>query len=116
MSAPAVALLQALALLHAGGGDGGDGAKSGPFNPPIFINNFNRVVLLRRQLRFFRGRGYDNLHVLDNNSTYPPLLRYYRDASAELRRMGVLVVDAPPGQIGTALVNRYLDVARRERI
>ena len=35
---------------------------------------------------------------------------------ARLRRMGVLVVDAPPGRIGPALVNRYLDIARRERI
>ncbi|MFT5684059.1 MAG: hypothetical protein ACI8RZ_005000 [Myxococcota bacterium] len=35
---------------------------------------------------------------------------------ARLRRMGVLVVDAPPGRVGPALVNRYLDIARRERI
>jgi uncharacterized protein (DUF58 family) len=35
---------------------------------------------------------------------------------ARLRRLGVLVVDAPPGQVGPALVNRYLDIARRERI
>ena len=35
---------------------------------------------------------------------------------ARLRRMGVLVVDALPGRVGPALVNRYLDIARRERI
>ncbi len=35
---------------------------------------------------------------------------------AKLRRLGVLVVDAPPGRVGPALVNRYLDIARRERI
>ena len=35
---------------------------------------------------------------------------------ARLRRMGVLVVDSLPDRIGPALVNRYLDIARRERI
>jgi uncharacterized protein (DUF58 family) len=35
---------------------------------------------------------------------------------ARLRRMGIACVDAPPGQVSARLVNRYLDIKRRERI
>jgi uncharacterized protein (DUF58 family) len=35
---------------------------------------------------------------------------------ARLRRMGITCVDAPPGQVSTHLVNRYLDIKRRERV
>jgi uncharacterized protein (DUF58 family) len=35
---------------------------------------------------------------------------------ARLRRVGVLCVDAPPGAVSTRLVNRYLDVKRRELV
>jgi uncharacterized protein (DUF58 family) len=35
---------------------------------------------------------------------------------AELRRMGVLCVDAPPSALSSRLVNRYLDVKRRELV
>lgn len=34
-------------------------------------------------------------------------------ALADLRRRGVLVVDAPADKLSSALVNRYLDVKRR---
>jgi hypothetical protein len=30
--------------------------------------------------------------------------------------MGIACVDAPPGQVSARLVNRYLDIKRRERI
>ena len=78
-------------LLRLGYGfDSGDGDKL-QFNPPIFINNFNRLIYLRRLLQFFTSRGYRKLHILDNNSTYPPLLRFYRDEDGSLRRAGVHV-------------------------
>ena len=35
---------------------------------------------------------------------------------ARLRRMGVLCVDAAPAALSTRLVNRYLDVKRRELV
>eukprot|EP00937_MAST-01D_sp_MAST-1D-sp2_P007618 g7618.t1 len=60
---------------------------AGMFSPPIVINNFNRLSSLRQQVQFFQRRGYSNLHVLDNNSTYPPLLHLYQRAA---RGQGVL--------------------------
>ena len=35
---------------------------------------------------------------------------------SRLERRGVICVDAPPEHVGPALVNQYLDIARRERI
>jgi SAM-dependent methyltransferase len=46
---------------------------------PIFIQNFNQLSYLRKQVAWLKRAGYRNLIVIDNNSTYPPLLRYYAD-------------------------------------
>jgi uncharacterized protein (DUF58 family) len=42
------------------------------------------------------------------------LLKERETVIARLKRMGVQVVDAPVEALGTALVNRYLDLKRRE--
>ncbi len=44
------------------------------------------------------------------------LVRERERVLARLRRMGVLCLDAAPGQLSASLVNRYLDVKRRELI
>jgi hypothetical protein len=44
---------------------------------PIFIVNYNQLACLRKLLDWLVGAGYRRIHVLDNRSTYPPLLRYY---------------------------------------
>jgi uncharacterized protein (DUF58 family) len=44
------------------------------------------------------------------------LVRERERVLARLRRMGVLCIDAAPGQLSSRLVNRYLDVKRRELI
>lgn len=49
-----------------------------PFGVPIVINNFNRLEYLSRCVDSLRTRGYDNLYIIDNNSTYEPLLDYYK--------------------------------------
>jgi len=53
--------------------------KKNPELTPIIINNFNRLSYLSRMIDSLRARGYENLYVIDNNSTYEPLLDYYRD-------------------------------------
>lgn len=54
-----------------------------PYRPykevPIVINNFNRVTTLKRLIHSLECRGYYNIYILDNNSTYPPLLAYYHE-------------------------------------
>ena len=47
-------------------------------NIPIIINNFNRYTMLKDLVECFEKRGYKNIYIIDNNSTYPPLLDYYK--------------------------------------
>lgn len=44
---------------------------------PIIINNFNQLDYLKRLIDALESRGYTNIHIIDNASTYPPLLEYY---------------------------------------
>lgn len=45
---------------------------------PIIINNFNRLEYLQKLLDGLEQRGYQNIHILDNQSTYTPLLDFYK--------------------------------------
>ncbi len=45
---------------------------------PIIINNYNRLTFLRDLIGCLERRGYRNLYIIDNHSTYPPLLEYYK--------------------------------------
>ena len=47
------------------------------FDIPVVINNFNRLTLTKRLADDLHNRGYTNVHILDNNSTYPKLLEWY---------------------------------------
>lgn len=51
---------------------------------PIVINNFNRLTTLQRLVRSLEERGLTNIHILDNDSTYPPLLEYYKTCPYEV--------------------------------
>lgn len=48
-----------------------------PHDIPIVINSFNRLTTLRRLTASLEERGLTNIHILDNRSTYPPLLEWY---------------------------------------
>lgn len=45
---------------------------------PIFINNYNRITTTTNLINALTKRGYTNIHIMDNQSTYPPLLEYYK--------------------------------------
>lgn len=44
---------------------------------PIIINNYNRLEMLTKLIHSLENKGYHNLYIIDNQSTYPPLLEYY---------------------------------------
>ena len=56
---------------------------------PIFINARDRLGVMKKLIDWLLNAGYRNLIILDNNSTYPPLLEYYsaleRDSRASLK-------------------------------
>ena len=45
---------------------------------PIIINNKNRFTYLKKLINNLESKGYNNIYIIDNNSTYLPLLEYYR--------------------------------------
>lgn len=46
---------------------------------PIIINNRNRLTYLRKLIISLEIRGYYNIIILDNDSTFEPLLKYYNN-------------------------------------
>lgn len=46
---------------------------------PVIINNFNRYTMLVKLIEALEKRNYTNIYIIDNNSTYPPLLEYYKE-------------------------------------
>lgn len=55
---------------------------------PIVINNYNRLEYLKLLIESLEVRGYTNIHILDNKSTYPPLLEYYKTCKYHVILLG----------------------------
>lgn len=47
-------------------------------NIPIIINSFNQLTYLSQLIDRLEHMGYHNIHVINNGSSYPPLLEYYK--------------------------------------
>ena len=45
---------------------------------PIFILSFNRLSYLKKIIRYLEKCGYTNIYIIDNMSTFPPLIEYYK--------------------------------------
>ncbi|TVT38263.1 glycosyltransferase [Hymenobacter setariae] len=54
---------------------------------PIIINNKNHVTYLKRLINSLEKRGYHNIHIIDNASTYPPLLDFYEHSKYNVFRL-----------------------------
>lgn len=50
-----------------------------PKTIPIIIINFNQLFYLKQLVQFLLNRKFENIIIIDNNSTYPPLLEYYKE-------------------------------------
>ena len=62
------------------------------FNIPIFINARDRVGVMKQQIDWLLDAGYTKIIILDNNSSYPPLLEYYKSFNND-ERVRVLVMN-----------------------
>lgn len=49
-----------------------------PFLIPIIIINYNQLEYLKKNIEFYKKRGFKSIVIIDNNSTYPPLIEYYK--------------------------------------
>jgi len=53
-----------------------------PFTIPIIIISFNQLFYLKKLIDFLLERGFKNIVIIDNQSTYPPLLEYFKTLPA----------------------------------
>lgn len=58
-----------------------------PKQVPIIINNYNRLESLLKLIQSLKVRGYNNIYIIDNNSTYPPLLEFYNNTDVSIIRL-----------------------------
>ena len=63
---------------------------------PIIINNKNRYSYLIKLISYLEIRGYNNIFIIDNKSTYLPLLEYYKSTKFKVfylnRNLGYLAL------------------------
>lgn len=56
-------------------------------NIPIYIISYNRISYLKSIISFLEKKQYFNIHIIDNASTYPPLLKYYGETRYPVHKM-----------------------------
>lgn len=54
---------------------------------PIYIVSFNRLSYLKEQIECFERLGLTNIHIIDNASTYLPLIEYLEKTPYKVYRM-----------------------------
>lgn len=62
---------------------------SNPKSIPIVIISFNQLYHLKQLIDFLLDHGYERIVILDNHSSYPPLLNYFEtlDSRVTLYRL-----------------------------
>ena len=61
--------------------------KLGVNSIPIFIINYNRLDCLKKLIARLEELGTTNINIIDNASTYPPLLEYYDQTDYKVFRL-----------------------------
>jgi len=51
--------------------------RKNPLSIPVIIINFNQLHYLEELISFLLRRKFENIIIIDNQSSYPPLLEYY---------------------------------------
>lgn len=59
--------------------------RKDPLTIPIIIINFNQLATLQELVSFFLARKLKNIVIIDNNSSYPPLLDYYESIKGAVK-------------------------------
>jgi hypothetical protein len=65
---------------------------------PVLINSFNRLHCLRSLIDWLEGAGYANIIIIDNASSFPPLLSYLERLERK-RRARVVRLEANFGHL-----------------
>lgn len=54
---------------------------------PVFIISYNRLSYLTETIAALEKCGISNIHIIDNNSSYPPLLEFYDNCKYDVIRL-----------------------------
>ena len=57
------------------------------FDTPVIINNFNRLEYLQNMIGWLELVGMTKIYIIDNLSTYPPLLEFYKKTKYKVYRL-----------------------------
>jgi len=78
-----------------------------PYSPsiPVFIICRDRVEPLKKLVDWCEAEGLKNIYLIDNASTYPPLLKYYSNTPYEVLYLGRNIGHTSPW--ATGIVNIY---------
>ena len=52
---------------------------------PVLIINYNQLFYLKQLIDFLTERNFSNIIILDNKSSYPPLLQYYEKIKNQIK-------------------------------
>lgn len=53
----------------------------------VFIISYNRLTYLKKLVDWLIKAGFEKIHIVDNASTYPPLLEYFKKTKAKVHRL-----------------------------
>ncbi len=56
-------------------------------NIPIYITSYNRLTDLQKLISYLEKHNYKNIKIIDNASTYPPLLEYLDNLPYKVHKM-----------------------------
>lgn len=57
------------------------------FDTPVFLIAYNRLQPLQQVVGWLETAGYTNIHIIDNASTYPPLLAWLHTSPHHVHHM-----------------------------
>jgi len=54
----------------------------------VFVISYNRLTYLKKLIGWLENAGFEKINIVDNNSTYPPLLEYLKKTEHRVHRFG----------------------------
>ena len=58
--------------------------RQNPLSIPVVIINYNQLEYLKKLIDFLIARNFENIIIIDNASSYPPLLKYYEEVEKQV--------------------------------
>ena len=57
------------------------------YNTPVFIISYNQLTYVKQMVDWLKKYGFNNIHIVDNQSSYKPLLNYLNKSDCVVHHM-----------------------------